>query len=360
MPLRLTFQPYTLDFKFDAGTSRGVLKDKVTYFLKIIDTNNPSAIGVGESGPLKKLSIDDVPDFEEHLQQLCTRIEGEQIPQSADEIFELAKSLTLSQFPAIRFGLEIALLDLWHGGNRIIFDNDFAKGKSISINGLIWMGHTESMLLQINDKIDQNYDCIKLKIGSLDFEKECDILQYVRNKYYNKKILLRVDANGAFAPNEALDKLKALSEFNIHSIEQPIKAGQHEQMKELCQTTPLDIALDEELIGISDYKEKKDLLEYIRPQYIILKPTLLGGFKATMEWIEIAEQLQIGWWLTSALESNIGLNAICQFSYDLKAKGYQGLGTGQLYHNNIDSPLTIDQGHIYYDQEADWNMSFLV
>ncbi len=359
MPLKLTFQRYTLDFKFDAGTSRGVLKEKDTYFLKVVDLDRPDLVGIGESGPLKKLSIDDVPDFETNLQAVCEKIQGIAMPKSVNEIFELAESVVSDSFPSVRFGLETALLDLLHEGQRTIFQNSFRNGEPIPINGLIWMGHTESMLLQINDKIEQEYDCIKLKIGSLDFEKECDILQYVRSKYYDKDIMLRVDANGAFHPEEVMNKLTTLSKFKIHSIEQPIKAGQTELMKKLCEQTPLDIALDEELIGISDYKDKNELLEYIRPQYIILKPTLLGGFKASMEWIELANNLRIGWWLTSALESNIGLNAICQFSAELDAQGYQGLGTGQLYHNNIPSPLQISKGHIAYHQDQNWDLSFL-
>lgn len=359
MALKFSYQPYTLDFKFEAGTSRGVLTEKKTYFVTVHDDLHPELIGIGECGPLVKLSIDDTKDFELHVSERCSSLTGITLPKTQDEIFQLVASKIPSTLPAIRFGMEMALLDHLHGGKRIVFDNEFVKGQPIPINGLIWMGHSESMLLQINEKVDQKFNCIKLKIGSLDFDKECDVLEYVRNKYYAKDIILRVDANGAFKADQALNKLHKLSTFQLHSIEQPIATGQHEVMRSLCANTPVPIALDEELIGVNTYEEKRKMLEYIMPQYIILKPTLLGGFKSSMEWVEIAEELNIGWWLTSALESNIGLNAICQFSQHLTAKGYQGLGTGKLYHNNIDSPLNISNGQIAYDQHLTWDLSFL-
>ncbi len=360
MSLSAEIYPYTLDFKFPAGTSRGVLRDKTTYLIKVFDSGSPEVIGWGECGPLNKLSIDDVEDIEEQIIPIVTQINDKKLPSTYEEVYELAFELAGYKYPSLRFGIETALLDLMNGGERRVFNNSFFNDQeSIPINGLIWMGHMEAMLLQISDKVVEGFDCIKMKVGSLDFEKEVDILNYIRRKYYDQEILLRVDANGAFKPEEALYKMNAMAKYHIHSIEQPIKAGQHELMASLCKKPPIDIALDEELIGIESLKEKRSLLEYIKPQYIIIKPTLLGGFQSSMEWINLANELGIGWWITSALESNIGLNAICQFSLEVGAKSYQGLGTGQLYHNNFESPLTIERGKIFYDKRLKWNLSVI-
>ncbi|MBL6445868.1 o-succinylbenzoate synthase [Fulvivirga sp. 29W222] len=360
MPLKTSYQKYILNFKFDAGTSRGVLKEKETWIIKVWDTSAPEIFGFGECGPLKKLSIDDRKDLGEQIADALSRLEDRVLPSTAEEVFQVAGELAGAELPAVRFGLETALLDLLNGGRRVIFDNDFVRSElKIPINGLIWMGHMEAMLLQISNKVDAGFDCIKMKIGSLDFEKETDILDYVRRKYYQNNIMLRVDANGAFKVHEARHKLEVLSKYKLHSIEQPIAAGQPDEMARLCSNTPVDIALDEELIGIYGREAKRQLLEKIKPQYIILKPTLVGGIQSCMEWVEIAESMDIGWWLTSALESNIGLNAICQMSPYLKACGHQGLGTGQLYHNNIPSPLKIEGGHIFYDSEESWDFTNL-
>ncbi len=356
--LKTSYQKYTLFFKFNAGTSRGVLTEKDTWFIKVWDTNNPGVFGLGEAGPLKKLSIDDREDFEPVLADILQQLEQQAMPQSTAEIYALAGKLAGAAFPSLRFALETALLDLTQGGQRMIFDNSFYHDqKGIPINGLIWMGDTESMLLQVANKVGEGADCIKIKIGAMDFEKECDILDFIRRRYFQNELILRVDANGAFKPSEALDKLNQLDQYNLHSIEQPIVAGQVSMMKELCATTPVPIALDEELIGIHELKDKQKLLETILPQYIILKPTLVGGIQSCLEWISIAEVMGIGWWMTSALESNIGLNAIAQLTYEMNAKGHQGLGTGQLYHNNIDSPLTIDTGQVSYRSSQEWDFS---
>ncbi|ELR72405.1 O-succinylbenzoate synthase [Fulvivirga imtechensis AK7] len=360
MPLKTSFQPYTLEFKFDAGTSRGVLREKETWFIKVWDEANPKIFGLGEAGPLKKLSIDDREDMHQQLAIILRTLEGREHPKSEEEIYQIAKELAGRDFPSVRFALETALLDLLNGGERIIFKNAFtSSGLKIPINGLIWMGHTDSMLLQITDKVAAGFDCIKMKIGSMDFEKECDILDYVRRKYYQKELLIRVDANGAFKVEEALSQLHTLSKYKIHSIEQPIKAGQPEAMRKLCEQSPIGIALDEELIGVYNKSEKEALLREIRPHYIILKPTLAGGIRSCIEWVEIAAAMNIGWWLTSALESNIGLNAICQLAVHLKAISYQGLGTGQLYYNNIPSPLSVESGHIGYNSHVQWDLKDL-
>ncbi|MEQ8926120.1 MAG: o-succinylbenzoate synthase [Fulvivirga sp.] len=360
MALKTQLIPYTLKFKFDAGTSRGVLQEKKTYLLKVWNESHPEVVGWGECGPLAKLSIDDYEDLNDRIAPLIKMIDGIEMPKNTQAIYDLAFKIAGFDYPALRFAIEVALLDLMHDGVRKVFDNDFYHSQNqIPINGLIWMGHMENMLLQISDKVVEEFDCLKVKVGSLDFEKEVDILNYVRRKYYNRQIMLRVDANGAFKPHEALYKMKTLAFQNIHSIEQPIAAGQHDLMAELCANPPIDIALDEELIGVHKKEEKKQLLAKIKPQYIIIKPTLLGGIQSSLEWIDVAESLNIGWWITSALESNIGLNAICQFTYEIKARGHQGLGTGKLYENNFDSPLTIKKGHIYYDRNKEWDLTEL-
>jgi o-succinylbenzoate synthase len=360
MTLQASVHPYTLDFKFPAGTSRGILKQKETFLLKLWDSNNPDLVGWGECGPLKKLSIDDNEELLDKIQDALKGIDKIEVPKSEEEVYKVAFELAGYQLPALRFAIETALLDLMNGGNKVIYSNDFINdSQKIPINGLIWMSHMEGMLLQISDKVVEGFDCIKMKVGSLDFEKEIDILNYIRRKYYKHDIILRVDANGAFKPEEALYKMESMARHGIQSIEQPIAAGQHDLMAKLCALKPIDIALDEDLIGVNSIEDKRALLQKIIPQYIIIKPTLIGGFKSSMEWIELANELNIGWWITSALESNIGLNAICQFAFKTKAKSYQGLGTGKLYENNFESPLTIEKGHIFYNKSRNWDLSEL-
>ncbi len=347
--IKVKKQKHLLKFKFDAGTSRGVLKEKETWFVKIYDDQNPEYSGIGECGPLKGLSIDDVTDFEVQLQKIIDL-----------KLYENLENPIFQQFPSVRFAFETAFLDLENGGKKQIFNNDFYSLKStIPINGLIWMGEKEFMLNQIKDKLDAGFTCLKMKVGSIDFETELEILFTVRKKFGNN-ITLRLDANGAFEPENVLSKLSKLEPFDIHSIEQPIKAGQTESMTIICQKTPIPIALDEELINIYD-QQKAMLLTRIKPQYIILKPTLLGGFAMCNEWICLAQKAGIGWWLTSALESNIGLNAISQYAFekikDLNTKPLQGLGTGSLYLNNIESPLQISQGNIVYNSDLSWALT---
>jgi len=346
-------QEHTLKFKFLAGTSRGTLKEKKTWYLKLFQESE--LLGVGEAGPLEGISVDSIEDMPQQLEDLILRLKGITIPDSLTAILDLAETLTLADFPSIRFALETALLDAFHGGNKVLLPGGFVRNEErIPINGLIWMSEEQFMQQQIKEKLEAGYNCIKMKIGAIDFDRELALLKSIRASFDADKIILRVDANGAFNPDEALEKLKKLSSLKIHSIEQPIKAGQAELMNELCKVSPLPIALDEELIGVNDMKEKEALLQNIRPQFIILKPGLLGGIKQTLEWVKIAESLNIGWWMTSMLESNIGLNAICQLADYLNVKQHQGLGTGQLYHNNIESPLTIEKGHIYYDKQKRW------
>lgn len=324
---RAEYSRYLLHFKEDAGTSRGVLKEKETFFVKVWDESCPEVFGMGECALFRGLSADDRKNYEEKLEEVCLRIEE-------------VKMEELEEWSSIRFGVEMALQDLAMGGCQLYFPSAFTEGRqAIEINGLIWMGDKSTMLQRIQQKLEAGFHCIKLKIGAIDFEAELSLLQYIRERFSREKVELRVDANGAFAPEEAMSKLEALAAFGLHSIEQPIRQGQWEEMAHLCRETPIPIALDEELIGVYGRKKKLELLEKVQPQYIILKPALCGGFSGAREWIELAEKRGIGWWVTSALESNIGLNALAQWVATLGNPMPQGLGTGQLYTNNLWSPL---------------------
>lgn len=360
MPLQVHYQPYKLNFRFEAGTSRGILTEKIAWLIKIYDDSQPTLIGMGECGPLSGLSIDDRPDFEDNLQQFCQNFNRLDLEIYSWNIPIILDQLIGNQWPSIRFGFESAMLDYLHGGKRILFPNDFVSNERlIPINGLVWMGSQDFMLRQVEEKISAGFDTIKLKIGAIDFEQECAILAHIRCHFSAQEITLRVDANGAFDETNVHERLQRLAEFDIHSIEQPIRPKQPELMTELCETSPIPVALDEELIGGYDYAAKRRLLKTLKPQYVILKPTLLGGFESTREWIETAQRLDIGWWITSALESNIGLNAIAQFTAEFDNLLPQGLGTGQLYHNNIPSPLMIDRGHLLYNSQQPWDFSVL-
>jgi o-succinylbenzoate synthase len=357
MALKVIWQKHTLNFKFDAGTSRGVYREKETYFVKIFEDTDPSIFGLGECSILKDLSMDDLPNFEEILQSVCDTFNSLDLEVFPWNLNIIINQLIDSELPAIRFGFETALLDYMNGGKRVICQNDFVEGKKqITINGLVWMGNADQMLSQAKEKIEAGFTTIKFKIGGIDFEKELAILKKIRAEYPADKLTIRVDANGAFFANEASNYLSQLADYQIHSVEQPIQPKQKDLMAELCKTSPIPIALDEELVGVNDYFLKMNLLKKIQPQFIILKPSLLGGLQSCIEWIEIAGRMQIGWWITSALESNIGLNAIAQFTAEYKNTLPQGLGTGQLYHNNIESPLTIENGFLRYDLSKNWDL----
>jgi o-succinylbenzoate synthase len=354
--MRATIRPYTLDFTFDAGTSRGVLREKQTFILRTDSSAFPGSCGLGEAGPLKGLSVDDRTDFLQRSQEILEEIGDVEFPFDPEKILQKISEMPLEEFPSLRFGLETATLDLFHGGKRKLLPNPFYDlGKPIPINGLIWMGDRTFMKKQIDQKLGQGYDCIKMKIGAIDFDLELTLLEEIRNNYSDEEITLRVDANGAFGANEAMDKLERLGRLGIHSIEQPIAPGNWEQLEKICRESPVPVALDEELIGITERKQKKALLDQVRPSFLILKPTLLGGILATRDWIQLAEQAGIGWWMTSALESNIGLNAIAQFTSTLHPKLPQGLGTGTLYQNNIGSPLHITSGKLSYEPQKGWS-----
>ena len=262
----------------------------------------------------------------------------------------------LIEFPSIQFGVEMAFQSLDSETPFLLFPSGFTEGQqSIPINGLIWMGEQDFMKEQIEEKLAAGFQCVKLKIGAIDFEKELQLLRYIRANFSPEQVEIRVDANGAFNKNEALYKLIQLSEFKLHSIEQPIQKNNTDRMSELCKIAPFPIALDEELIGVFSLAEKEALLQKIKPQYIILKPSFVGGFRGTQEWITLAEKHQIGWWITSALESNIGLNAIAQWTYLQHSLMPQGLGTGALYTNNFDCPLAVTQGQLWYNNDLDWD-----
>ncbi|MGE5943571.1 MAG: o-succinylbenzoate synthase [Flavobacteriales bacterium] len=336
---------YILNFKQPSGTSRGILNTKETWFVILQEGKKQ---GIGECGIFRGLSTDDRPDFEAKLEWTCNNIHLG-LDALLDELIE---------FPSIQFGLETAFKSLFSENKFEIFPSEFTKGNdSISINGLVWMGSEAFMKQQIKDKIEAGFTCIKMKIGAIDFQSEINLLKSIRKEFSSADIELRVDANGAFSFSEALEKLKILSEFDLHSIEQPIKQGQIENMALLCDQTPLPIALDEELIGLFGVAQKQMLLQTIKPQYIILKPSLVGGFKGCDEWIEIAEKKNIGWWITSALESNIGLNAIAQYTYVQQNLMPQGLGTGGLFINNFDSPLMVKNGKLQYNNLKKWTFN---
>ncbi len=325
---------HILNFKTPGGTSRGILKTKETFVLEITENDKK---GIGECALFRGLSCDDRPDYEQKLDWLVQNINEDQTIIKQE----------LKDFPSIWFGYEQAIRNLEFGSD-LYFENDFSLGKSsIKINGLIWMGNVDFMREQIEEKLKLNFNCIKLKIG-VNWPEEKQVIYELRNHFPKEQLELRVDANGAFTFEEAKIVLQELADLGIHSIEQPIKAGQIDLMTELCRTTPTPIALDEELIDINNLQGKIDLLKKIKPQYIILKPSLIGGITGSDEWINEAEKLNIGWWITSALESNIGLNAIAQYTFSKKPTMPQGLGTGALFTNNFDSKLTLRGDQLWH------------
>lgn len=336
-----------LQFKFPAGTSRGVLLHKPSSFLVL---EQDGFTGIGECSTIPDLSIDPMEFYEQKLNEVCKWINNGNDPENID----------LSVFPSIAFGLETALLDLKANGSKKLFPSDFIEGKTgIPINGLVWMGDKEFMQNQITEKIAAGYRCIKLKVGALDFETELEIIAGIRQHFSADEIGIRLDANGGFSADDALLKLEKLAKYQIHSIEQPIKQGQLYAMADICKHSPIPIVLDEELIGVKSI-DKELIIRKIKPAYIILKPSLLGGFKQSEEWIRMAEKHQVKWWITSALEANIGLNAIAQWTYTLNSELPQGLGTGQLYHNNIPSPLEIRDAKLFYQTKNDWDLSAIL
>lgn len=341
MNLKVQTIPKVLHFKRPAGTSRGAYTTRKVSYILLTDESQ-SRVGIGECAPLPNLSCDDVPEYEDVLKLACDDLERR------GEI----DYVRFKDFPSILFGMETALLHFKRDSFQL-WDTAFGWGEQgIPINGLIWMGSFDYMREQIEEKLRKGFRCVKLKIGAIDFENELSLLASVRKYYGADKIQLRVDANGAFSPQDALYKLQELAKYDIHSIEQPIRQGQWEQMAMLCEQSPIPIALDEELIGINSPKEKEELLDVIKPAYIILKPSLHGGIQGGREWISLAKERNIGYWITSALESNIGLNAIAQWCATLDSPMHQGLGTGLLYTDNVDFPLSIKGDNLWFDPEG--------
>jgi len=344
--MKASWKKYTLNFKQASGTSRGVLRTKDSYFIFL---EKDGKQGIGECGILKGLSADDRPDYEARLNWL---VENIYLPEA--ELYG-----ELIEFPSIQAGLEMALLDL-QSENHVLFASDFTEGKATQpINGLIWMGDVDFMKNQVTQKLKDGFTVLKMKIGAINFEDELAILKSIRNEFSASELELRVDANGAFFPTQAMDVLNRLVELQIHSIDQPIKKGQWQELAALCEIPPIAIALDEELIGIFTEAKKRELLRTIRPQHIILKPSFVGGFRGSEEWIALAKEMYIGWWATSALESNIGLSAIAQWNFTKENNVSSGLGTGSLYTNNFESPLYVKDGAIGYNPKKEWDISAL-
>jgi o-succinylbenzoate synthase len=345
--MRASFKKYTLQFKQPSGTSRGIYTTRDVWYIFLSDGIHT---GIGECAPLPDLSIESPKQMSRKLLQVCEEI---------NYYIQLPEDLNL--WPSIRFGLETAMLDLKNGAKQILYPSAFTQGeKGIPINGLIWMGNPEFMKQQIRAKLDAGFKCIKMKIGAIDFETELSLLKEIRREFSPEEITLRVDANGAYSYKTALENLKRLSDLHIHSIEQPIAAGKWEEMAQLCELSPVPVALDEELIGIIISKEKEQIARQIHPAYFILKPSLHGGLAGCQQWIDLARENNIGWWVTSALESNIGLNAIAQWTFQLNTSTEQGLGTGQLYTNNIDSPLKIQKDQLWHQPSLSWNLTPLM
>ena len=354
--LGLTFSRRVLRFSFPARTSRGALAEHTAHYLHLHEGPAPAPgapVGLGEAAPLAGLSPDFGPDFEAQVSDLGRRFKA--LGLRTLDVAQVPELVPATQ-PALRFALETAALDLAAGGRRQLYANDFARGRAgLPINGLVWMGDAAFMRQQIAEKLAAGYSCLKLKIGSLDFATELALLAEIRAVAGPERLTLRVDANGAFSPAEAPARLAALVPFAIHSIEQPLRAGQPAALAALCRTSPLPVALDEELIGVTGPAAQEALLDAVRPAFVVLKPTLLGGHAATRRWIELARARGIGWWLTSALESNVGLNAVAQLTGEYDVAGFaQGLGTGQLYHNNVSAPLRIEHGHLHFDPAGTW------
>lgn len=341
--MRLAYAPYILKFKRPAGTSRGILTEKPTFFIKVFDEKDPSRFGIGECSVFPVLSPEADGNYGYKLVELLANM-------------ALGKETDLSHHSSILFGLEQALRDFAGGCRHIYYPSDFIHGgETIVINGLVWMGDFDEMVERIDEKVGGGFNCIKLKIGAIDWKKEVEMLEYIRRRYSDSTLQIRVDANGGFTMDNALPRLKRLADLGVHSIEQPIPPGSPELMAFLCQVSPLAIALDESLIGVYGIERKKALLDEVMPTYVILKPSLCGGFSGAEEWIKISEERGIGWWVTSALESNVGLNALAQWTATLKTKIPQGLGTGGLFTNNFECPLRLDADRLRYESSAEIN-----
>lgn len=345
MIYHIQIHPRTYHFRQPAGTSRGIYTTRKSWMLTITSPDDPGRCGVGECAPLPDLSCDAIPEYERTLESVCG-------------MFILNGAINydmMRPYPSMLFGLETALLS-FERGSDVLFDTPFGRGEEgIPINGLVWMGSYDEMLSRLEAKLKAGFRCVKLKIGAIDFDKELDLIRHIRSAYGKDSVELRVDANGGFSPAEAPHRLEQLARYDIHSIEQPIRQHQWQDMARLCRESPLPIALDEELIGVNMPSMKQHLLDTIRPQYIILKPSLHGGMHGAEEWISMARERGIGSWVTSALEGNVGLNAVAHFAakvYGPHVSMPQGLGTGQLFTDNVDMPLCVRGDSLWRQGDA--------
>lgn len=346
----IQFFRHRLQFRYPAKTSRGTLLHRDVWYLKLYSAENPNCFGLGEAAPLPGLSRESADETEDALRLL-----------TADPAGWNNYIMDYQQLPAsVYFALEQALLDLYRGGNRRLFPSKFTDGRDvIRINGLIWMNQPDEMLRQVEEKLQEGYSCIKLKIGALDWKSEFRIIEIIRNAFPQELVEIRLDANGAYSPRLAMEVLDTLEPMGIHSVEQPIAPGRRCDLAEICMNSPVPVALDEELIGIRDSDEMEELLDEIMPHYIIIKPSLLGGFQTSEQWIHHADERNLGWWVTSYLESNVGLNAIAQWAYTLQNPIHQGLGTGKLFTNNVNSPLVTEGELLSIDKSKSWKLPFV-
>ena len=344
--LRATYIHYPLIFVRPAGTSRGVLEQKPCWFIRL--TSEAGTTGIGEVSFIPGLSVEKEEEMGSRLDQICKLIStGKMDPVQP-----------LPSMPGVHFALETAVRDLEAGGERILFPSPFTEGRrGITTNGLIWMGAKPFMISQIREKMHLGFRVLKLKVGALGFSEELDVVRWIRSEFGETDLEIRLDANGAWKPGEASEKMERFANYNIHSIEQPVAPGQWEEMALLCRDGAIPVAIDEELIGVSDTGEMKVMLEQINPAYIILKPGLLGGFSMVSQWIELAGANGTGWWITSALESTIGLNAIAQWTSHKGVTMPQGLGTGALYTNNFNSPLQIRGEQLWFRPALKWDLN---
>jgi len=338
--MRMAYAPYRLRFIEPGGTSRGVLTEKLTCLIKIYDEADPTHFGIGEAALFEGLSKEAGAGYEIKLLETLANV-------------ALGRSTDLTDYPSIQYGLEQAILDYSGGGRGIYFPSSFTEGQqSISINGLVWMGSYEEMLSRLERKLDEGFRCVKLKIGAIDFASELELLSKVRRRFSADTLELRVDANGAFDIDHVFSALKALETYGIHSIEQPIAAGQWDFMRMVCDVSPIPVALDEELIGLNTPEQRSSMLDAVKPRYIVLKPALCGGFSGAQQWIDLAVEKGIGWWVTSALESNVGLSALAQWTARLGNPMPQGLGTGRLFSNNFNTPVFSQGSEVRFNSQA--------
>ncbi|MCC7503227.1 MAG: o-succinylbenzoate synthase [Flavobacteriales bacterium] len=339
-----------LEPHFTLGTSKGAITTRTVWYLIAWHHDRPEVRGIGEAALFPGHSKEFPADVKTKLLELCMDTSN----------WERRLTDDLVDVPSVRFAVEQCLKDLDAGGTKTLFPSEFTLGRqTIPINGLVWMGDKATMKQRIREQIEAGFATVKMKIGAIGIDDELELLKAVRNEYSASDLILRVDANGAFSAQQAPDVLKRLADLQVHSIEQPVAPGLYEVMADLCADTPIPIALDEDLIGLNSHDGKVDLLDHLKPQYIVIKPSLVGGWAATQEWIDLAKARNIDWWITSALESSIGLNAIAQYTATLNVSTAQGLGTGKVYANNIPSPLLAEKGFLHYRPEAEWDLSAL-